>query len=225
MNITYCANACTTRHGDESTPVTTEAPSQLCKRCEGRLHDWLVKIPETFALVPMFVEHGSTPADPDGIKTKSAPTQAPMRLDVIDLLDTRRGRKWNGTEPTEDRRGVIGALLPWVDELIEQRPLTQPAPTSVTGCCELLDRHRLWLAEQDWIADLYDEIRRLNRTLSDAIGDYRQKPVGTCPATTDNSDCGGPIYATLTGAHCARCGETWQEGQLRLLGSAMSVAG
>ena len=78
-DINYCANGCTRRHGDEYLRVMVEGKSQLCERCEEKLHDWLVKIPDNYALVPLFVEHGTTPGDPDGIKTKSSEAQAPMR--------------------------------------------------------------------------------------------------------------------------------------------------
>lgn len=224
IEIRYCENGCTRRHGDEQIPATTEAKSRLCGQCEDRLNTWLTKIPDTYALLPGFVEHGTTEPDPDKRSTKTINAAAPMRLDIIDLLDTRRGRKWQGTEPTDDRRGVLGSLQPHVDRLIEERPLTSALPAHVAGCCNLLQRHRLWLAEQDWIADLYEDIRILNRNLSNAVGDYRQKPVGHCPAVTDDSDeCGGPIFASLTGAHCARCGGTWQADQLRLLGGAMTA--
>jgi hypothetical protein len=106
--IIYCANGCTRRHGDEWQRVTTEPPSQLCDRCEKRLHDWLRTLPDKYALLPGFLEHGATEKNPESKATKSANAPAPMRLDIIDLLDTRRGRRWNGTEPAHDRRGVVG---------------------------------------------------------------------------------------------------------------------
>lgn len=227
-DINYCANGCTRRHGDEYLPVTTEGKSQLCNQCESRFHDWLTKIPENYALAPMFVEHGTTDKNPESKATKSANAPAPMRLDIIDLLDTRRGRKWNGTEVTEDRRGTIGTLQAYASELIDTRPLTAtPLPTSVSGCCALLDRHRLWLTEQEWIPDAYADIKKLHRSLSDAIGDYRQKPVGKCHTIPENAEtaCGGSLFAgTYGGVHCARCGATWDADHLRQLGLAQATA-
>lgn len=224
--LTYCANGCTTRHGDETHRTSTEAPSQLCTRCEARLHDWLTKIPESFALVPMFLEHGTTEGNPESKATKKADAPAPMRLDVIDILDTRLGRKWLGTEVSEDRRGPTGTLIAWATLIADERTLPSH-PDTITGCCQLIDRHRLWAAEQDWIDELYNDVKTINRTLSDAIGDYRKKPVGHCHVIPEGAQkpCGGPLFAsTYGGVTCARCRATWDAGHLRQLGLAQATA-
>lgn len=224
--IIYCRNGCTRRHGDTWQAVTTEPPSQLCTRCETRLHDWLHTLPDKYALLPTFLEHGAAERNPDSKATKSANAPAPMRLDIIDLLDTRRGRRWNGTEPTTDRRGVVGTLKVHIDNLIEERPLTaQPPITTVTAACNLLDRHRLWIAEQDWVDLLYEDLRQLHRELSEAVGEYRRPPVGRCHLTPEgaNDPCGGPLFANpYGGVRCARCSSTWPADQLRLLGLAQA---
>lgn len=224
--IIYCVNACTRRHGDEWQPVTTEPPSQLCPRCEDNLHRWLVKIPETYALLPTFIEHGAAERNPESKATKSANAPAPMRLDIIDLLDTRLGRHWNGMAPAHDRRGTIGFLRVHVERLCEERPLTQGwDDTSVSEACKLLDRHRLWICEQDWVAYLYEDLRTINRELSDAVGDYRRPPVGRCHIENDDNEeaCGGPLHANqYGGVRCGRCGATWDADNLRLLGLAQA---
>jgi hypothetical protein len=224
--IIYCANGCTRRHGDEWQRVTTEPPSQLCDRCEKRLHDWLRTLPDKYALLPGFLEHGATEKNPESKATKSANAPAPMRLDIIDLLDTRLGRRWNGTEPAHDRRGVVGTLRVHVERLIEERPLTQTwNDTSVTEACALLDRHRLWLVEQDWVDELYEDLRLLQRTLADAVGEYRQRPVGHCHIEPEGSDtpCGGPLFANpYGGVRCVRCNASWDADKLRLLGLAQA---
>ena len=225
-DINYCANGCTTRHGDETHRTQTEGRSQLCSRCETRLHDWIKAIPDTYALLPTFVMPGSTEPDPDKRSAKITDAPAPMRLDVIDLLDERLGRKWLGTEATEDRRGVVGTLWAWVTLIADERPLTNLPTPSVAGACQLLDRHLLWAAEQDWISELYDEIKTLNRTLADATGDYRKKPVGHCHVVPENTDdpCGGPLFASsYGGVRCARCNATWDANHLRQLGLAQAA--
>lgn len=221
IELTYCINGCTTRHGDEWHSVTTESPSLLCRRCETRLHDWLIKIPDTYALLPQFVEHGTTEPDPEGRTSKNPDPPAPMRLDVIDLLDTRLGRRWHGTEPAHDRRGTIGTLRVHVERLIEERNLpTNPHQITVTEACALLERHSLWIAEHTWVWDLYDDIRTLNRALSDAIGDYRTTPVGSCPIEDDNGQpCGANLYPSERGGvHCTNGGHTWDADTLAFLG-------
>lgn len=226
--LTYCANGCMTRHGNEEHRTQTEAPSQLCTRCEGRLSDWLTKIPDNYALLPTFLEHGVAERNPDSKTTKSAnPGQAPMRLDIIDLLDTRLGRRWNGTEPAHDRRGVIGTLRVHVERLTEERPLTASwTDTSVSAACNLLNRHRLWIAEQDWVSDLYEDLRNINRTLSDAVGDYRRPPIGRCHLAIEDGEniCGGALFANeYGGVRCSKCGNAWDASHLRQLGLAQAA--
>jgi hypothetical protein len=223
--IHYCANGCTRRHGDRSDRAQTEGKSQLCTQCEDRLQDWLKKIPDNYALVPLFIEHGTTDTNPESKATKGATAQAPMRLDAIDLLDTRRGRIWNGLAPATDRRGVIGVLQPWVDITREGRTLTSITTITVVSACQLLGRHLLWIAEQDWAVELYDDIKKLHRSLADAVGDYRQKPVGHCTLVPDGTDkpCGGALFPNKAGGvTCSTCRETWGQDRLRLLGLAIS---
>lgn len=221
--INYCTNGCTRREGDLTHRITTEGKSQLCSHCEDRFHTWLTKLPDAYTLLPLFVEHGTTDRNPESKTTKATDAPAPMRLDVIDLLDTRPGRRWNGTEPTDDHRGVIGTLKPWVEQLCDERPLTTITSITVTSACQILDRHRLWIAEQDWVGDLYDDIRQLHRTVSNAVGDYRQKPVGRCTKVKDESECGGPLFPNATaGVTCARCNDHTPADRLRILGQALA---
>lgn len=223
MNITYCANGCK-RAGD---PVITEGRTKLCRRCEDNLHNWLTKIPDLYALLPGYTIPGSIEKNPESKATKRAEVAAPLRLDVLDLLDTRLGRKWLGTAAAEDRRGVLGTLEVHARAVIDERHVanTLGHPPTVTQVCALLDRHRLWIAEQDWITYLYEDVKQVHRNLSDATGDYRRPPVGHCHVEDDNGRCDGPLYAnTYGGVHCAKCRATWDAAHLRQLGLAQAEA-
>jgi len=222
--IRYCVTGCTTK----GNRVTTETKSNLCTHCEDRLHIWLRTIPDHYALLPTFLEHGTTDRNPESKTSKAPDPPAPMRLDIIDLLDTRLGRIWNGTAPAHDRRGVIGTLRAHAERVIDERHLTTPTPETVYAACALLDRHRLWIAEQDWIAELYTETKQLNRTLADAVGEYRRPPVGHCHIDTDDNGgrCNGNLHAnTYGGVRCARCHATWDATHLRQLGLAQAATG
>lgn len=226
--ITYCANGCTrnTSSGDHIR-VQTDPPSQICRKCEDNLHDWLTAIPDLYANLPLLIEPGTVEKNPDAKTTKKAEAAAPMRLDVIDLLDTRLGRKWNGTAPAHLRRGILGDLDVLADHILEARQITNPftgTPT-VAQLCAFLDRHRLWAAEQDDIKQLHDDIKRIHRVLSDANGEYRRPPVGHCHIETDAGRCGGPLFAnTYGGVRCAKCAATWDADHLRQLGLAQAEA-
>lgn len=220
--INYCQVGC--KNGPDRRQ--TEGASKLCQRCEDNLHHWLTKIPELYTLLPGYLTPGSIEKNPDSKATKRAQVGSPVRLEVIDLLDTRLGRKWNGTAAAHDRRGVAGTLQVHVDRLREERNLTSHHDdTSITRACALLDRHRLWIAEQDWVTYLHDDLKQTHRELSDATGNYRRPPIGRCHLTPEDSDtaCAGPLFAnTYGGVHCARCSATWDAAELRLLGLAQA---
>lgn len=218
--IRYCVTGCKTKtDSGERIRVRTDSKSYLCRRCEDNLHTWLTKIPALYALLPKFAIPGSTEKNPETVATKRAEAPAPVRLEILDLLDTRHGRKWNGTAAAHDRRGVLGTLLVHAERLTDEKPLsTQPKP-NVAAVCELLDRHRLWLAEQDWIQFLYADTQDMHRACADANGEYRRPPVGRCPIDTDNGHCEGPLFANPAGGvHCAKCDATWDATRLRQLG-------
>lgn len=218
--ITYCVTGCR-RNGH---PTQTTAPDKLCRHCENTLRDWIRTIPDIYSLLPSFIEHGSTEKNPDSQATKRTEAPAPMRLDIIDLLDTRLGRRWQGLDTTDDRRGALGTLLAIAEEIHDNRNLANPPPAHVAGACDYISRHMLWLVQQDWVAEAFTEIKRLHRLLSDAIGDYRPKPVGVCNVTLeDDTECGGPLLANkYGGVRCGRCHNTWDAKQLRHLGLTLA---
>lgn len=224
QKIIACANGCTT--GPDKKPRLTEPPSRICGHCEALLHAWLTKIPNDYGILPEFLEHGTTEQNPGSKLTKRPEAPAPMRLEVVDLLDTRLGRIWQGTAPAKDRRGVAGTLQSHVNRLRDERHLTEKHDdTDVAAACALLDRHRLWLSEQEWITDLFGDIRDLHRRLADAVGDYRRPHIGHCHIDTDAGPCRGKLYASkYGGVRCVRCGATWDAAHLRQLGLAQAAA-
>lgn len=216
--LTYCANGCTRNHEGTRIPVTTEPPSLLCGRCEDNLRRWLKEIPERYALLPTFIGHGTTPKDPDHVTTRQTEAPAPMRLEIIDLLDTRRGRHF-GIIPAADRRGTLGTLHAHAQYIRDEKHLARNPQPTVHSEAALIERWLLWLTEQDWVTEPYRELRVLHRQLGDAIGEHRPRPVGTCVIDTGDGECGGPLLPSrLGGVHCPRCDATWDIDELRRLG-------
>jgi hypothetical protein len=226
--ITYCANACTMRRRDEKIPKRTTPPSRLCRSCEDRLREWLREIPTNAALVPLVIEHGTVDADPGSKATKRAWAPAPLRLEVLDLLDSRLGRKWQGTAVRDDARmGPLGDLINEADVVTDRAGVTPSLPPiemTMTQVCDFLARHLTWITRQDEesVKAFYKTIGKVHRAFADAVGDFRRPPVAHCHiARSDGTACGGPIYASdYGGVRCARCTTTWDPGQLRLLGMA-----
>lgn len=228
MNTTvvrYCLNGCSVRSGEQRIRAQVDPPARICRSCEANLEKWLKEIPDHYALLPTFALPGSAEKNPDSGTTKAAFVNPPVRLEVIDLLDTRVGRKWNGTAPAHDRRGAVGTLVALVEQVVDARSLTPPKDVTVSSACTLLQKHRLWLAEQEWVGDVYTELKQLHRELANAVGIFRRPPVGHCHLIPENAEtaCGGPLYPNdYGGVRCSRCGNIWNVNELRILGMAQS---
>ncbi|HEY2086272.1 MAG TPA: hypothetical protein VGH54_09635 [Mycobacterium sp.] len=207
-----CVNACQTGTGPQRGMVFCEPGKLLCPRCSKRLDGWLRALPDLYALLPAVVEHGSVAGNPENVRAKNPDPPAPMRLEIVDLLDTRVGMRSDGTT---DGRGVLGLLHRWAELVRDQRhdprPCAggcshprpshgtdrrhrgctviactcqhwEPAAVTVTAEVSTLIGNLAWCTEQDWAGDLYAELKSLHRQLRDAVGEYRTHPVGTCKA-------------------------------------------
>jgi hypothetical protein len=222
-DIRYCANNCTRITETGRHPAHAHA-GNLCASCINRLDRWLSEIPARYAEVPTYLEPG-TSRDPDPDKRDSKRTSAPvpLRLDAVDLLDERRGRKWQGLVPTEERRGTLGTLLAIGNELRAMRGSHPKIDSTVIHEADYIRGGIERLALSDGIADIYTELRSLHRQLGDAIGDYPPKPIATCEVIDPNADtdgpCGGPILPSHGGGvYCPRCGTRYDVTELRRLG-------
>lgn len=216
-----CANGCLSRPDEDGnrSPVLAEEPSRLCRGCEAAMAGWLDAIERSFALLPYLLQPGSTPPDPARKIRAGLSPPVPARLDVLDLLDSRRARNRLGA-PTANRRGAVGVLASYADEVRELRRLSPQPHPSVPSEVRLLRRHLLFVTEQDWAPDCHADLRALARQLADAVGDYRPRPVGRCAVLGEEGACGGPLMPQryTVGVRCARCGSTWSAPDLRRLG-------
>lgn len=190
----------------------------ICEQHEHQLRTWLRETPERYALLPAFIEHGTTDRNPDAKTARNVDAPAPMRLEVLDLLDDRLGRKWQGIAVTDERRGVVGTLNAWANEVRDAKRIAPATTPTVSGEAHLLSLHVAWIVQQDWAADLHTEIRDLHRRLGDAIGIHRQRPVGSCPVDDGDGPCGVALYPSQFGGVRCRSGHGWDIDELRRLG-------
>lgn len=263
-----CVNGCHTGHGPTRQPVTTEGRALICDKCIDRLDTWLREIPDAYTRLGHVIEHGTVPTGPGTTRTKRPDPPAPMRLEIVDLLDTRRGLQYDAANRpllSDNRRGVFGIILAWSSRLRQERRLRRlcsncghvhrhddrghPEDRCACGCttwqititlgqeCALLGKHLAWISEQEWVGELYAELRQLARQLTDAVGDYRDqpspRPVGWCVALVPKPGlglegrfiCGGPVYLDddRRGAYCRDCGDHHTADQLRKLGRAVGI--
>jgi hypothetical protein len=240
-----CLNGCERQAGDVREQVPCQDDQRLCASCRKRLDKWLRALPESFGFLLWVKDHGTVPSDPGTKHTKRPDPPAPMRLEVVDLLDTRSAR------------GVLGVVHSWAEMVRDLRHDTRPCTCSharashthhcsAIGCgcqeyrpvdatvareCAYLITNLAWCTQQEFAGDLYDEIRILTRTLNDTVGEYRPKPVGKCAVILDRAPteddatvqvlCGGALVMDRegTGVHCLTCGARHEANhELRALG-------
>lgn len=195
--------------------------------CPGH-HRWLADsiddIVCTYALLDDFYEPGTAVDDGHQVKGKRVDPPAPVRLDVVALLDRRTVARYPG-----DIVPVLAILQSWAKLVREERDL-EPCrrQATVTSEAGTLLGHLDWIIAQPWVDDLAKEIREVKSALHSAIGDHAPRPVGTCPVVhPDHGECGGKLFQDRYGrmaVSCRRCGAAWDENDLRRLG-LMQTAG
>jgi len=198
-------------------PKTATHSTLVCPGHRRWLLDTLHDIIETTAVLPHFLEPGTAVDDGHQVKGKRVDPPAPVRLDVIALLDRRTLARHPG-----DLIPVLAILEAWATLIRDQRKIRNPRITTVTTEASTLIAHLEWATTQPWIPDLAAELRDVKSALHSAIGDHAPRPVGTCPVIhPDTGECGGKLYQDRYGGMsvtCRRCGETWGETELRRLG-------
>ena len=207
---------CVLTHREPKTPTTGTL------LCPGH-HQWITHtledITQTTALLPYFIEPGSTPNTNETQHRRGIDPAAPIRLEIVALLDRR-----TTTRTPDDLTPVLAILTAWAELIRDTHKLTKPpTPDTITSTTNLIHTHLPWLTTQEFITDLAHELRQIKTALHSAIGDHAPRPVGTCPVIHPDTEgeCGGKLYQDRYGGMsvtCKTCGMTWHEDDLRRLG-------
>jgi len=197
--------------------------SLLCPTDLGRLGQMLAEIADD--LHRLTAAPTATGWAPDqGRGGGLASHRSPARLDVLALTDARTTR-----DPDTRSLSIPAVLGEWADTVREHpdRKLAIPTVTHVgwrggrlvrttvrAPYNPAVDRatlaaHLGWIARQDWVADLFADIRDVWAAIKAATGQRSGRPVRACPQTVDAHRCGGPVYAQKGAAWCAHCGHGW----------------
>lgn len=141
----------------------------------------LAEIPDLYAHLPEFLIPGSTPPDPDAHHSakKRPGSTAPVRLEVLDLLATRKSEGtlawlgWDGADPDRDlRHGVHGTLELWCMLIMSELPdvgrSRDESGETVTEMCQWLAFDLVWIV--DTHGDFAKSVRRLHQALQQACG-------------------------------------------------------
>ena len=205
-------------------PKTAADGLLICRHHRRWMGETIDDIVVTYALLPHFYEPGTAVDDGHQVKGKRVDPPAPVRLDVVALLDKRTVNRHPG-----DLVPVLAILESWARMVREERRL-QPCQRQATVTSEagLLAAHMDWISAQPWIDELARELRDVKSALHSAIGDHAPRPVGRCPIVHPDADgaCDGPLFQDRYGrmsVTCRRCGETWGETELRRLGLMTAI--
>jgi hypothetical protein len=180
-----------------------------------RCHTQLTQIPDLYAQAHMALTPGNIPSD-DTRHATSNPSRPTVRLDIVDLLDTRL-TKTNSDEPgTRDpeldrkanarRLGILGTLWLWVTlidcELADSNQPVQPPNDNIASVCSWLITHLNWTL--DMHPDIANDIDWMHRDLQHATGNTPPKPV-PC------RNCGGHVngHDNNSWYQCSGCGQSW----------------
>jgi hypothetical protein len=189
----------------------------VCDSHQRWIKSTLVDILESLSLLPHFYEPGTAIDDGRQVHGTRIDPAAPVRLDVVALLD-RRTQQWHPSDPVP----VMAVIESWARLVREERDLEIPTgPAILSEEVQLLTRHQDWIITQAWVDDYASEIRAIQTALRNAIGDHAPRAVGKCPIVTEHGTCAGNLYQDRYGrlaVACRRCGEVWNEEELARFG-------
>ena len=190
----------------------------ICAKHDQALRDDLRDIEILYALLDHITEPGSVIADELIRYAKRPDPAAPMRLEVAVLRDQRT--TWDVSQP--DAVSVLAVVTDWATIVRDDMRLAAPAEATITSEVGTLRAQHDFAIAQAWVDDYAKDIHRAAQALRHVCGEHDGQPVGRCRIQReDGSDCDGPLFPDRYGlmrVRCARCGETWDQDDLRRLG-------
>lgn len=197
---------------------------RTCNSCADRIRDALAEIPAQYARLAT-VQALLPGSGDEGRRGPGFGSRSPARDIVIAATDWRT--VWED-EPGSRLHHPPSILHAWAqmvrDEVGETRP---PGPVDCHTEAALLTRRLDHVTRQEWVADMWTELREVVDQLRTIAGEPRPLPVGRCPNVPEDkgSECGTPLYVragtdTIT---CRQCGRQWERREWLHLGRTIGV--
>lgn len=204
----------------------------ICRKHERAILEDLTDLATLYALLDDVIEPGSVVADELVRYAKRPDPAAPMRLEIAVLRDTRT--TWDLSDP--DSLSVLETLTGWATIVREEMRLSVGGRATVISEVGVLRVQHDFVIAQAWVDDYAKDIHRAATAVRHACGEYdRAADVGSCPVVHQVDDvirdgeivpgrakvCGGRLFPDRYGlmrVRCSRCGEVWDEDELRRLG-------
>lgn len=205
--MSVCA-VCTARPPRRPVP-----PRRACDICVHDLGGLLDELDDRLPLLPDLLVPSGVPSS---VRLARDASPAPLRVDVLALLDDRGDLS------------VIGVLQPFADALAADRRLSgQVDPI------RSLRAHLEWISAADWLEPFAKALRRITEEVRRVLGE-QARPVATCRREVSTRtetrpdgtrvevsiECRGAIMASAWSdtAVCARCGDVWERARWQHLG-------
>jgi hypothetical protein len=194
---------------------------RTCNSCSDRIREAIGEIPgqyvaltEVEALLPQMFE--------DGRRGPGFGSRSPARDIVIAVTD------WRTTWTEDDRlHNPLSVLRSWASMVRDEVSEQPPDHVTIYTEAALLVRRLDHVTRQEWVDDMWRELRECRDQLRTIAGEPRPVPIGRCPNTPEgqNEECGAPLYAPAHGdtITCRGCGEQWPRSRWQLLGKQIGV--
>jgi len=195
---------------------------RTCDGCADRIRDALQEIPAQFArlttvraLLPQVGE--------DGRRGPGFGSRSPARDIVIAVTDWRT--TWSEDDRLHHPPSVLRSWASMVREEVGEAP--PDAAAGIEADAALLVRRLDHVTRQEWVGDLWRELREVVDQLRTIAGEPVPRPIGRCPniPAGQTEECGTRLYVRegTDTIRCRVCGEEWPRARWRMLGQAIGV--
>lgn len=197
---------------------------RTCNGCADRIREALQEIPAQYARMTS-VQALLPGSGDEGRRGPGFGSRSPARDIVIAATDWRT--VWDDA-PGARLHHPPSILRSWASMV--RADVGESTPAGPVDCgteAALLIRRMDHVTRQDWVADMWTELREVVDQLRTIAGEPRPLPVGRCPNIPEGAEkeCGTSLYVrpgtdTIT---CRACGRQWDRREWLHLGRTMGV--
>jgi hypothetical protein len=196
---------------------------RTCDGCADRIREALVEIPSQYARLTT-VEALLPGSGDEGRRGPGFGSRSPARDVVIAVTDWRT--TWAEDSRLHHPPSILHAWASMVRGEVGEKPPAGPVECHVEA--PLLIRRLDHVTRQEWVADMWRELREVVDQLRTIAGEPRPLPVGRCPTIVDDTTgkvCSTPLYVragtdTIT---CRGCQRQWERREWLHLGRTIGV--
>lgn len=195
---------------------------RTCDSCVDRIREALQEIPAQYARL-MTVEALMPTTGDGGRRGPGFGSRSPARDVVIAVTDWRT--TWAEDSRLHHPPSILNAWASMVRDEVGEKPPAGPVECHVEAA--LLIRRLDHVTRQEWVADMWQELREVVDQLRTIAGEPHPQAIGRCPNLPEDAtkECGTPLYVrtgtdTIT---CRGCGREWERREWLHLGRTIGV--